>query len=126
MLRIMLRPTRRPCGRGGAAVSRICWTRWTWLAKQAITMRRRAASEDVLEGPADLDLGDDEAWLVGVGGVRQEQVDALRGQPGQPPRSVGRPSIGVRSILKSPVCTIVPPGVRRATAMPSGIECDTA
>ena len=43
-----------------------------------------------------------------------------------PPRSVGRPSIGVRSILKSPVCTIVPAGVRRATAMPSGIECDMA
>src|SRR4029453_18140058 len=39
--------------------------------------------EDVLQGPADLDLGDDEAGLIGVGGVRQEQVDPLGGQPGQ-------------------------------------------
>ena len=43
----------------------------------------------------------------------------------RPCRSVGRPSSGVWSILKSPVCRIVPNGVSIATAMPSGIECVT-
>ena len=40
-------------------------------------------------------------------------------------RSVARPSNGVWSILKSPVCRIEPYGVSITTAMPSGIECVT-
>ena len=43
----------------------------------------------------------------------------------KPCRSVGRPSIGVWSSLKSPVCRSVPGGVSTATAIPSGIECVT-
>jgi len=43
----------------------------------------------------------------------------------RPCRSVGRPSSGVWSILKSPVCRMEPNGVSTATAMPSGIECVT-
>src|SRR6266511_4162135 len=78
--------------------------------------------ENLAEGPSDLDLGGDVAGLVSVGRIRQQQVDALT----SPPRSVGRESIGVRSNLKSPVWTIVPARIRNATAIPSGIECDTA
>ena len=37
-------------------------------------------------------------------------------------RSVRRPSTGVRSSLKSPVCTIVPAGVKNAIAKPCGTE----
>ena len=40
-------------------------------------------------------------------------------------RSVVRPSTGVRSSLKSPVCRIVPAGVRYAVAKLCGTECDT-
>ncbi len=41
-------------------------------------------------------------------------------------RSVSRPSSGSWSILKSPVCSSVPAGVRIATASASGIEWLTA
>ena len=41
-------------------------------------------------------------------------------------RSVSRLSRGSWSILKSPVCRIVPPGVRTNTASASGIEWLTA
>ena len=126
MLRIMLRPTRATLRSRRAAASRICWTRWTWLAKQAITMRRRAASKMSSRARP---TSTSETMKPGCSALVES--DMSRSMPSaasraSPPRSVGRPSIGVRSILKSPVCTIVPPGVRRATAMPSGIECDMA
>ena len=38
-------------------------------------------------------------------------------------RSGGSPCTGVESILKSPLCTITPTGVRTASAQASGIEC---
>ena len=44
----------------------------------------------------------------------------------KPPRSVSRPSSGSWSILKSPVCSTIPAGVRIATASASGIEWLTA
>ncbi len=66
------------------------------------------------------------AGLLGVRGVRQQHVDAASAPPRRSPcRSVGRPSIGVGSSLKSPVCRSVPNGVSMATATPSGIECVT-
>src|SRR6266540_1115721 len=58
--------------------------------------------ENLAEGPSDLDLGGDVAGLVSVGRIRQQQVDALTSQPREPAR------------------------IRNATAIPSGIECDTA
>ena len=41
-------------------------------------------ADDVVEDRADLALGGDEARLLGVGGVRQQQVDALlAAEPGE-------------------------------------------
>ena len=45
-------------------------------------------AEDVLEHRADRPLGGDEARHLGVGGVGQQQVDALQAEPGE--RSRGR------------------------------------
>ena len=86
-----------------------------------------APGEDVVQHRADLALGGDEAGHLGVGRVRQQQVDARRRRAGRSaPRSVRPPSSGSWSILKSPVCSRTPAGVRIATASASGIEWLTA
>ena len=60
------------------AASMICCTRCMWLAKQATMMRLSGLrGEDPAEGDADRGLRFGEAGLLGVGGVRQEQPDAL-------------------------------------------------
>ena len=86
-----------------------------------------AGGEDPLQRRGDVALRRDEAGDLGVGRVDHEQVDAL-GSPSRAKarRSVSRPSSGSWSILKSPVCRIVPAGVRTATASASGIEWLTA
>ena len=89
--------------------------------------------------------GDDAATRVGVEQVEQHladrfsdrewprasalvESDSSRRMPSfwamapMTPRSVSRPSTGVRSSLKSPVCRIVPCGVWNAVAKPCGTE----
>ena len=96
----------RPCGRACAAQSSTCWMRCTWLAKQETISRCGRPREDVVQHRADAALGGDEAGHLGVGRVRQQQVDAGSAPSrAKPPRSVSRPSSGSWSILKSPVCT---------------------
>ena len=43
----------------------------------------RGPGEDVVQHRADAALGGDEAGHLGVGGVRQQQVDALGAEPGE-------------------------------------------
>jgi hypothetical protein len=104
----------------------ICWTRWTWLAKQATTMRRRAAAKMSSRArPTSTSETMKPGWSALVESDRSRSIPSAASRA-RPPRSVGRWSIGVRSSFQSPVCTIVPAGVRRATATPSGMECDMA
>ena len=64
------------------AASMICCTRCMWLAKQATTMRLSGLGrEDPAQRDADRGFGFGEAGLLRVGGVRQEEADALG--PGQ-------------------------------------------
>ena len=55
-------------------------------------MRAPAPVEHAVEHRPDLALGDHEAGLVGVGGIDEEQVDALVAQPGEP-GEVGEPTV---------------------------------
>ena len=127
MLRTIERPTkatRRPCS---WAASRICWMRCTWLAKLATMIRFWALGEDRVAG----------RWRCRARAVTKPGTSALvesdssRSMPSSPSRakarrSVSRPSSGSWSILKSPVCTTMPAGVRMATARASGMEWLTA
>ncbi len=61
--------------------------------------------------------------LVESASSRSTPSEPSRANPG---RSVSRPSSGSWSILKSPVCSTTPAGVRIATASASGIEWLTA
>ena len=80
--------------------------------------------EEVVEHRADALLAAGVAVAVGVGGVAQQQADALvvGDAPRCGPRSVSRPSTGVRSSFQSPVCMITPCGVWNAVAKPCGTE----
>ena len=91
MLRTIERPVKHTLRSCFAAASSTCWTRCTWLAKQA-TIRRDGASRNTpsITG-RDVALRGDEAGHLGVGGVDEQQVDALvaeareAGQVGEPP-----------------------------------------
>jgi hypothetical protein len=49
-------------------------------------------ADDVVDDRGDLPLGGDEAGLLGVRRVRQQQVDALAPEPGEA-AEVGQPSV---------------------------------
>ena len=92
MLRTMLRPssaTRRPLA---AAASSTCCTRCTWLEKLATITRRGGAGDDLVEHGADGALERREARDIRVGGVDDEQVDALLAEAGEL-AEVGEPAV---------------------------------
>ena len=103
----------------------------------AVQVRREARDDEALVGVlaeqrahrgADRRLRRREPGALGIGRVGEQEPDAaVAGGPARPSsaRSVWRPSTGVRSSLKSPVWTIVPSGVKYATAKPCGTECVT-
>ena len=126
MLRTIERPTSATCRPDSTAASSTCCTRCTWLAKQA-TMTRPVArvmtSATTLPTSRSLGMKPGTSALVESDSSRSTPSSPSREKPG---RSVIRPSSGVWSILKSPVCSTVPPEVRSATARASGIEWLTA
>ena len=83
---------RRPCGRARRAASSTCWTRCTWEAKQATMIRRSACRNTRSIAGDDVALGRGEPRHLGVGGVDEEQVDALLAEPGERPQ-VGEPPV---------------------------------
>ena len=59
------------------AASAICWTRWMWLAKQAVMTRLSVCSANRLRRTLPTDrLAGGVARLLGVGGVGEQQPDA--------------------------------------------------
>ena len=126
MLRTIDRPisaTLRPCR---CAASMICWTRWTCEAKHATMIRFSAVRKiSSMTGAISRSL------VTNPGTSALVESDISRSTPSAPsrakaPRSVRRPSSGSWSILKSPVWSTSPAGVRIATARASGIEWFTA
>ena len=126
MLRTIERPTYATLRSCSTAASSTCCTRCTWLAKQATMMRC-----------ALLWKTRSSTGLMSTSGVVKPVTSALvesvrnRSTPSSPSRakarrSVIRPSSGSWSILKSPVCSTRPAGVRIATASASGMEWLTA
>ena len=114
-----------PCGPLATAASIICCTRCMWLAKQATTMRLpgRAAKTRRRVTP-DRGLRFGEPGLLGVGGVRQEQADALGA--GQLPhaRQIGAPAVD-RLQVELEVARVEdrrPGGCGRRSPRPSGTE----
>ena len=114
------------------ATSQICWMRWMWLAKQAMTMRRplwaakRSAStlptersDAVWPGSSALVESARSSRMPGNG---LSSVGRWRAISPMVARSVRRPSTGVRSSFQSPLCRIVPCGVWNAVAKPWGTE----
>ena len=99
-----------PCARAPTAASSTCWTRCTWEAKQA-TMIRWLLAEDPVEHRGDVDLGRGEAGDLGVGGVGQEQVDALLAEPRERPQ-VGDPAVQ-RQLVHLEVAGVQAPARRR-------------
>lgn len=79
-------------------------------------------AEEGLERFADLSLALGEAGTLGVGRVGHKAEDSSCPISASLPRSIMPPSIGVVSILKSPVWTIVPPSQRIASPSASGME----
>ncbi len=126
MLRTMDLPTNATFRWYTAAVSRICCTRWTWLAKHA-TMIRCVADAKISASTGAISRS-----LVTMPGISAfVESDISRSTPSspsraKPPRSVSRRSSGSWSILKSPVCRTTPALVLIATASASGIEWFTA
>ena len=120
------RPTSATTRPVAAAESSTCWTRCTCEAKHA-TMTRPGAFSITLATtrPTSCSLGMNPGTsaLVESDSSMATPRSPRREKPG---RSVSRPSSGVWSILKSPVCTIVPAPVVIATASASGIEWLTA
>ena len=115
--------TLRPCL---LAASRTCWMRCTWLAKLATMTRRCAVAKTRSIAGAMSRSG-----VVKPGTSALVESTRNRSTPSSPSRakarrSVMRPSSGIWSILKSPVCRTSPAGVRIATASASGIEWLTA
>ena len=87
----------------------ICWMRWMWLAKQATTMRRSGRSRKRRRRAAPTLLSEG----VKPGSSALVESASNRATPSSPRAasrltSVRRPSIGVRSSLKSPECTMTP------------------
>jgi hypothetical protein len=96
-----------------------------WLEKQATTTISGAdATMSRRTGPTLRSLA---VW-PGVSAFVESDRSRWTPRPDSsaiPCRSVGCPSIGVWSSLKSPVWRTEPCGVSIATAIPSGIECVT-
>jgi hypothetical protein len=81
------------------AASAICWTRWTWLAKQAVTMRRPALAANRSWSTLPTDRSEPGvAALVGVGGVRQEEAHALVLGDGPHDPEVGESAVDRREV----------------------------
>ena len=76
-------PRRRPCGRGRGSASSTCWMRCTWLAKLETITRRGAVRKTCSMAGVRSRSDGREAGHLGVGGVDEEQVDALVGEPGE-------------------------------------------
>ena len=92
MLRTIERPmkaTLRPCA---YAASSTCCTRCTCEAKRRHDDPAGGLGEDRVEHRPDLALRGDEAGHLGVGGVGQQQVDALGAEPGEAGQ-VGEPAV---------------------------------
>ncbi len=126
MLRTIERPTKATRRPYSWAASRICWMRWTWLAKLATMIRLSALAKTLRR---TLEMSRSGGTKPGTSAL-VESV-SRRSMPSSPSfakvgRSVSRRSIGSWSILKSPVCTAMPAGVRMATARASGMEWLTA
>ena len=126
MLRTIERPTMATLRPAFSAASSTCWTRCTWLLKQATMMRRSACRKTLSMAGAISSSG-----VVKPGTSAFVESVRKRSTPSSPSRakarrSVSRPSSGSWSILKSPVCSRVPASVRTKTASASGIEWLTA
>ena len=126
MLRTMERPTKatlRPCA---AAESSTCWTRCTWLAKEATTIFCVARAKiESRAGPISC------SPTVKPGTSALVESVMNRSTPASPSRAKARrsvilPSSGSWSILKSPVWRTVPAAVVTCTAKASGMEWFTA
>ena len=126
MLRTIERPTKATLRLWLAAASSTCWTRCTCEEKDA-TIRRLEAWPNSRSSVGPISF----SAVVKPGTSAFVESDMNRSTPSSPSlakwrRSVMRPSSGSWSILKSPVCSTVPPAVRRNTARASGIEWLTA
>ena len=96
-----------------------------WLAKHATTTSRGArATRSRSTGPTVRSLGMNPISSALVESDRKT-CTPRRASSANAWRSVGRPSSGVWSSLKSPECSTVPNGVSMATATPSGMLCVT-
>ena len=96
-----------------------------WLAKQATTTSPRASRMmSYSTGPTSRSLPEEPRSSAFVESASSTWTPRSASAP-IPWRSVTRPSIGVGSSLKSPVCSSTPLGRSTATATPSGIECVT-
>src|SRR5665647_3511216 len=126
MLRTMERPTKatlRPCW---WAASRTCWMRCTWLAKlETMTRPGQVRNTVSMAGVSSRSEVVNPGTSALVESTRNRSTPSAATRANEP-RSVRRPSRGNWSILKSPVCSTSPAGVRIATARPSGIEWLTA
>ncbi len=126
MLRTIERPTKATLRLYSCAASRTCWMRCTWLAKEA-TMMRLSAFAKTFRSAAEMSrscgMKPGTSALVESTSRRSMPSSASLAKVG---RSVRRPSSGSWSILKSPVATTMPAGVRTATARASGMEWLTA
>ena len=127
MLRFLVieRPTTQTRRSHATAASMTSCSRWMCDANEVTitrpgasrTMRFRLSATTASEGvvPSRSAL------------VESPSISATPVSPTAPKRcsSVRRPSIGVWSILMSPVCTMVPSAVCSTTATASGMECVT-
>ncbi len=106
------------------AASAICCTRWMWLAKQVVMIRLPSDSWKRLNSTLPTDVSDRELPFSHalVESPRKRRTPNWSLSEPMRARSVRRPSTGVRSILKSPLCRMMPCGVWNAVANPWGTE----
>ena len=121
-LRCIDLPKNATCRPASTPADTICWTRWTCDEKQAAITRPGAVR---MMSP----IGSASERSEGTNPGRSALVESASSSrtPRAPnsakaDRSVGMPSIGVGSSLKSPECTTSPSGVSKATAAASGTE----
>src|SRR5665647_1515707 len=112
MLRTIERPTIATLRRWVCAASSTCWTRCTCEANEA-TMTRFSADSNSWSSTGAISI----SWVVKPGTSALVESTMNRSTPSSPSRanarrSVIRPSSGSWSILKSPVCSTLPDGVR--------------
>ncbi len=122
VLRCMDRPKKAICLPAAIPASAICWIRWMWEAKQAAMTRPGASSMmSRIGSPRDRSDGTNPGTSAFVESASSRRTPR-RPSSAKAGRSVGRPSIGVGSSLKSPECSTIPSGVSKATAAASGTE----